>query len=465
MESFDGPQMKKLKVQGPDGRVMDKLMTLQGPTADLPPKRYELKKFLANTRLYIGNIANDVTEPELKELFLEYGEIDETFVNREKNFAFLKLDYRTNAERARAELDQKQVKGRPIKVRFAPSTVRVRVKNLAPMVSNELLELAFGIFGDIERAMVLVDEKGKSTGEGFVDYTRKNNAVLAHKYCTEKCYFLTADLRPVITELGDMSEVDEGLLEMNLNKREFNKNRENEYYKSREVGPRIAEPGTFEAEYGEKYKTLLKEFKDKEIALKEEMQKELEKLQTQMELARYDHETEMLRQQLRQREIDQERHKMEWENRMQRVARNFGGGGGGGFNNGRGGDIPMPESQMSAEVSELGDGNGIINPEFLDGRPNNMPLVPPPMPPQGLMAHLQGGGDGPPGPTWELGPFGLGQMGGNFNQQQPGFHANEQRDGSRFGGARGSPRGMMCGSRGGRGGGSFRGGSGNRGRR
>jgi len=58
-------------------------------------------------------------------------------------------DYRTNAEKARADLDQTQIKGRPIKVRFAPAGVRVKVKNLSPMVSNELLELAFSVFGEV----------------------------------------------------------------------------------------------------------------------------------------------------------------------------------------------------------------------------------------------------------------------------------------------------------------------------
>jgi proline- and glutamine-rich splicing factor len=46
---------------------------------------------MANTRLYIGNISNEVTETEIKELFASYGEMDELFLNREKNFAFLKL--------------------------------------------------------------------------------------------------------------------------------------------------------------------------------------------------------------------------------------------------------------------------------------------------------------------------------------------------------------------------------------
>lgn len=87
----------------------------------------------------------------------------------------------------------------------------------------------------MERALVFVDEKGKSLGEGFVEFTRKNNAQAAHKFCSEKCYFLTSELRPVVTEMGEMYEVDEGLLEGNLNKREYNKNRELVYYKSREV--------------------------------------------------------------------------------------------------------------------------------------------------------------------------------------------------------------------------------------
>ncbi len=72
-------------------RVMDKLHSIQGPSADLPPRKFELKKFLANTRLYIGNIAGEVPESEIKDLFQAFGEVDEVFINREKNFAFLKL--------------------------------------------------------------------------------------------------------------------------------------------------------------------------------------------------------------------------------------------------------------------------------------------------------------------------------------------------------------------------------------
>lgn len=58
-------------------------------------------------------------------------------------------DYRANAEKAKRELDGKMRKNRPMKVRFAPLGASIRVKNLSDQVSNELLELAFSVFGDV----------------------------------------------------------------------------------------------------------------------------------------------------------------------------------------------------------------------------------------------------------------------------------------------------------------------------
>lgn len=37
-----------------------------------------------------------------------------------------------------------------------------------------------------------MDDRGKSTGEGIVEYARKAGALTAIRYCTEKCFFLTA---------------------------------------------------------------------------------------------------------------------------------------------------------------------------------------------------------------------------------------------------------------------------------
>lgn len=68
-----------------------------------------------------------------------------------------------------------------------------------------------------------------------------------------------------------------------------------EFFKARDVGPRFAQLGSFEHEYGTRWKQLHELYKQKEEALKREMAMEEEKLEAQMEFARYEHETELLR--------------------------------------------------------------------------------------------------------------------------------------------------------------------------
>lgn len=132
-----------------DFQIMQKLKSFQGPTHELPNIEYEEVKFSGRNRLYIGNLPNDITEVELKDWFQPFGEVGEVFVNTEKNFAFLKIDYHINAERAKRELDGQTKKNRQIRIRFAPNATTVRVKNLTPHISNELLHKAFEIFGPV----------------------------------------------------------------------------------------------------------------------------------------------------------------------------------------------------------------------------------------------------------------------------------------------------------------------------
>lgn len=135
--------------KGEDYMVIQKLKNLQGPTHEMPPVEYEEVKFSGRNRLYVGNLPHDVKEEDLREWFKPYGEINEAFVNNEKNFAFLKVDYHANAERAKRELDGSTHKNRQIRIRFAPNATTVRVKNLTPFVSNELLHKAFEVFGPV----------------------------------------------------------------------------------------------------------------------------------------------------------------------------------------------------------------------------------------------------------------------------------------------------------------------------
>lgn len=70
---------------------MERIMNLSGPTHELPPQDSTEKKFSGRSRLYVGNLTSDVTEEEITEMFSPFGEVAEFFINKEKNFAFLKL--------------------------------------------------------------------------------------------------------------------------------------------------------------------------------------------------------------------------------------------------------------------------------------------------------------------------------------------------------------------------------------
>lgn len=282
---------------GEDFQIVQKLKNLHGPCLDLPPIEQEEILFSGRNRLYIGNLPNDITEGQLAELFQSYGKTAETFINAEKNFAFLKIDRRANAEQAKREMDGSLFKNRTLRVRFAPNATAVRVKNLTPFVSNELLYKAFEVFGKVERAIIVADERGKSTGEGVVEFARKSGAMASIRYCTEKCYFLTNSLRPCVCELFENSDDNDGCPEKTMNKKN------QDFFNARKMGPRFADVGSFEHEYGTRWKQVHELYKQKYDALKKDMELEAEKLEAQMEYARYEHETEILREKLRMREM------------------------------------------------------------------------------------------------------------------------------------------------------------------
>lgn len=84
------------------------------------------------------------------------------------------------------------LRGKSLRIRFASQGATLKVKNLSPNVSNELLKEAFERnFGPIERAVVVVDDRGKSTGEGIIEFEKKPSAQKCLNECTERCFFLT----------------------------------------------------------------------------------------------------------------------------------------------------------------------------------------------------------------------------------------------------------------------------------
>jgi len=277
------------------------------PTNDIANMDMTEKKFNMRARLFLGNLGEGTTEKSLKEMVSQYGEIGETFFQSEKRFAFFRMATRSDAENAKRGLDGLLHNGRNMKVRLSPHQGAIKVSNLSPWVSNELLHLSFSIFGDIERAIVSCDERGQSKEEGQVEFVNKHSALEAVKRCNENCFFLTTTLRPVFVELIDGMELDEdGLQDHMLQKRN------QEFGFERSSIPRFAKPESFEFEYGNKWKQLYEMKKAKLQALEREMKLEESKLIAQMEFSRYDHETESLRNALKRKEEFCEQQKHMW---------------------------------------------------------------------------------------------------------------------------------------------------------
>jgi len=76
-------------------------------------------------KVYVGNLPWSVDDDKLKDLFSEYGEVSEAVVikdkysGRSKGFGFVTIDDDEGAKKAIAELNEKEVDGRALKVNEA----------------------------------------------------------------------------------------------------------------------------------------------------------------------------------------------------------------------------------------------------------------------------------------------------------------------------------------------------------
>jgi len=283
------------------------------------------KKFTGRCRLFVGNITPDISEDEFKKLFEPYGEVSEVYVNSSRGFGFIRLDYRHNAEAAKAALDGLQRKGRVLRIRFATHGAALKVKNLHSYVSNELLEQSFSQFGDLERCVVIVDDRGKSTGEGIVEFVRKPGANSALRRISEGVFLMGVDPKPIHVEPLEQKDEEDGMPEKFLTKTD-------QYKKEREKEPRFAPPGTFEYEFGMRWKQLEDLEKQRIEQIKKDTEEARIKLEDEMQNALYEYQADQIRQDLlRQQEelrrleelrnSDRQRRLQEMERRREQIDR------------------------------------------------------------------------------------------------------------------------------------------------
>ncbi|MBL7059098.1 RNA-binding protein [Candidatus Pacearchaeota archaeon] len=76
-------------------------------------------------KIYVGNLPWSVDHDKLKELFASYGDIEEATVisdkysGRSKGFGFVTYVNDADADKAIAEMNEKDIEGRPLKVNEA----------------------------------------------------------------------------------------------------------------------------------------------------------------------------------------------------------------------------------------------------------------------------------------------------------------------------------------------------------
>uniref|UniRef100_A0A5S6QK13 RRM domain-containing protein n=1 Tax=Trichuris muris TaxID=70415 RepID=A0A5S6QK13_TRIMR len=267
--------------------------------AEDPAGSVDRGKTGSRCRLFIGNLPIDVKEDELRELFSKFGEVSECYASR-KGFAFIRLDTRAKAEAAKHQLDGYCFRGRPMRIRYAANQAAVRVKELSPYVSNELLSQAFSVFGDVVRAVHIVDDRGRPTGEGIVEFERKPGAQEALKRISRDVLLLCGNGRPVTCEPYEPRDEEDGLWERMIV-------RNAAYGRERQVFPHFAPPGSFEYDFGNRWKQLYEVERQKREQLEKELSEARISLENEMELAREEYRTIMLREDLRRRQEELER--------------------------------------------------------------------------------------------------------------------------------------------------------------
>ncbi|XP_066517412.1 non-POU domain-containing octamer-binding protein isoform X2 [Hoplias malabaricus] len=272
------------------------------------------KTYTQRSRLFVGNLPAGTTEEEVEKLFSKYGKPSEVFINKDRGFGFIRLETKTLADIAKAELDDTVFRGRQIRVRFATHGAALSVKNLPQFISNELLEESFSMFGPIERAIVIVDDRGRPTGKGIVEFANKPSARKALDRCNDGAFLMTAFPRPVTVEPMEQLDEDEGLPERLISKNP-------QYHKEREQPPRFAQPGSFEYEYAMRWKALMEMEKQQFEQVDRNIKEAQEKLEQEMEAARHEHQVMLMRQDLLRRQEElrrmEEAHNQEVQKRKQ----------------------------------------------------------------------------------------------------------------------------------------------------